>query len=111
MANLLYHEQQVPDVQWDVSAEVGVEGQIAHGAFPYSVDVDAYQFAVAIEYRTAWVTSRGVVGGEEAYWLVVMTSFGIDVTQGLRNVIVEDLWIVLFNDFSIMRNVIKIIDF
>ena len=53
MANLFYDEQQVPDVQRDVAAELGIEGEVAHGAFPNTVEVDTYQFAVGIEDGTA----------------------------------------------------------
>ncbi len=53
MANLFYDEQQVSDVERDVAAELGIEGEVAHGAFPYAVEVDAYQLAVGIEDGTA----------------------------------------------------------
>ena len=41
-----------------------------------------------------------MVGSEEAHRLVFMSSFSIDVTQCLRNVVVEDVGIVLL-DYSL----------
>ena len=48
---LVYNEQAVADVEGYVSAVVGVEQEVAHGAFPTTVEVEAYQFAVLVFIR------------------------------------------------------------
>ena len=60
-------EEAVADVEADVAAVVGVEEEVAHGAFPAAVEVDAYELSVGIEHRAAAVAAGGVVGGNEAH--------------------------------------------
>ena len=71
MAYLFYYKEEVPDVQGDVAADLGVEDEVAHGSFPYAVEVDADEVAVGIQDRAAGVAAGGVVGGQEAYGLAL----------------------------------------
>ena len=56
----------VADVEADVAAEIRIKLNVAHGALPHSVEVDADQTALAVNDRTAGVASGSVVGGNEA---------------------------------------------
>ena len=65
-ADLVDDEKGVTDIEADVPAEIRVELDVAHGALPHSVEVDADQTALAVNDRTAGVASGSVVGGNEA---------------------------------------------
>ena len=102
-----YHvddEEDVTDVQGDVAAEVGVELDVAHGAFPYAVEVDADQAALGVDDGAAGVAAGGVVGGDEADGnLAVMSpaavvTGGHDITESLRYVVIEYVRVVLLHD-------------
>ena len=69
MVRIAYHvddEEDVADVQGDVAAEIGVKLDVAHGAFPDAVEVDADQAALGVDDGAAGVAAGGVVGGDEA---------------------------------------------
>ena len=64
---LVDDKEAVSYIEADVAAVVGVEQEVAHGAFPAAVEVDAYQLAVGIQHRTAAVAAGGVIGGDESH--------------------------------------------
>ena len=98
MTNLFDNEKEVADVEGDVTAKIWVESQIAHRTFPYTVEVNANQFTVGIDDRTSRIASGSMIGCKETYWLVVVSTFSIDIAQSLWNIVVEDVWIILFYD-------------
>ena len=53
LTNLLDGEEHISDVKADVAAEVHVEVDVAHCAFPYPVEVYSDQVAVSIQDRAA----------------------------------------------------------
>ena len=66
VAEILYDEQCVADVELDVSAEVRIERDVAHRPLPHTVEIDSDQVAFRINDRAAGVAACGVVRGEEA---------------------------------------------
>ena len=50
---LVDYEHHIADVQGDVSADLGVEDYVAHGALPHSVEVDADEVSVSIYHRAS----------------------------------------------------------
>ena len=67
-------------------------------SFPYTVEVNANQLTVGIDDRTSRIASGCMIGCKETYWLVVVSTFSIDIAQSLWNIVVEDVWIILFYD-------------
>ena len=103
-ADLVDDEKGVTDIEADVPAEVRVKLDVAHGALPHSVEVDADQAALAVYDRTAGVASGSVVSGDEAdrYGAVAAPAAIIAschyVAESLRYIVVEYLRIVLLHD-------------
>ena len=103
--DLFNGEEDVADVQADVAAEVHVEVYVAHCAFPYTVEVDTDEVSFSVDHWATRVSTSCVVSRNETYWnfasLIDPTSeilVMVDVSELLRNVIIEDLRIVLFDD-------------
>jgi hypothetical protein len=65
VSDLVHDEQQVPDVQGDVPADFGVEGNVGHRSFPYAVEVDADEVAVGVDDRASGVAAGGMVRRKE----------------------------------------------
>jgi len=101
---LVNHKQCIADVERDVTTDFGIVNHIAHGAFPYTVEVHTNQVAFGIEHRRTGVTATGMVGSDESYrhgtvhfpTTVILRS--IEVSQALRNVVVIDFRIILLDD-------------
>ena len=53
VAQLVDDEENVTDIEGDVAADLRVEDYVAHGAFPYAVEVEADQVAVSIDDRAS----------------------------------------------------------
>ena len=53
---------------------------------------------MGVEDGGAGVAAGGVVGGKEAHGLVLEAAAGIDVPEGLRNIVVEDIRVVFFDN-------------
>ena len=53
VSNLVYYEKEVADVKRNVAADLRVEHDIAHRAFPHAVEVDAYEVAVLVDDRAS----------------------------------------------------------
>ena len=104
MTDFVDDEQQVTHIQRDVAADARIEGDIAHGTFPDAVEIDADQVAVGIQHGTAGIAAGGVVRREEAHRLVVPAAFCIDIPQGLGDIVIEDVGIVLLDDAFQGRN-------
>ena len=64
---LVNHEQSKADVERNVTTDFRVVKHIAHGTFPYTVEVHTNQVAFGIEHRRTGVTTTGMVGGNESY--------------------------------------------
>ena len=105
VSDLVDDEEDVADVKGDVAADLRIEDDVAHGAFPHAVEVEADEVSVGVDHRAAGVAACSVVCGYEAYGnlsgRVCPTSvifFCIYVTQALRDIVVEDVGIVLLHD-------------
>ena len=66
-ADLVDGEEDIADVEGNVAADLRIEDDVTHCAFPYAVEVEAYQVSVGIDDRTSGIAACGVVGGDEAY--------------------------------------------
>ena len=53
ITDLFNCKEHVSYVEADVAAEVRIEIDVTHRAFPYSVEVDSYEVSVSIDYRAA----------------------------------------------------------
>ena len=64
---LVDDEEHVADVDADIAADVGVVDEVAHRAFPATVEVEAKELTFGIQYRATRVTTRGVDAGGEGH--------------------------------------------
>ena len=104
---LVDDKEAVADVEADVAAVVGIEEEVAHGAFPATVEVDTDKLAIGIEHRAAGVAACGVVGGNEGHGHLA-TEVGIAaIVLGLIELlelgfyhIVVDIGVLLVHDAS-----------
>lgn len=102
------YEKHVADVERDVAAESRIESDVAHGREPRAVEIHADQLAPAVEYRRTGVAARGVVvrkeadgNGRAAVDLHAPASVvlgGDDVAEPLRDVVIVNFRIVLFQN-------------
>ena len=53
------------DVETDVAADVGIELQVAHCAFPNAVEIQADKVAVGIERGAARIAASSVTSAKE----------------------------------------------
>ena len=61
VGDLVDDEEDVADVKGDVAADLRIEDDVAHGAFPYAVEVEADEVSVGVDHRAAGVAAGGVV--------------------------------------------------
>ena len=62
---LIDEKKHKADIETDVAADVGIELQVAHCAFPNAVEIQADKIAVGIESRTARIAAGGVASTKE----------------------------------------------
>src|SRR5688572_24125137 len=59
---LINDKQDIADVDHDIPADRGIIIDIAHGSFPYPVEVQADQVSISIQGGAARITTRGMIG-------------------------------------------------
>ena len=53
MSYLVDNEKEVTDVKGDIPADIRIEHDVTHGAFPDTVEVDTDKVAVSVDDRRA----------------------------------------------------------
>ena len=93
----VHDEQKVTDVKGYIPAHLGIESDVAHRAFPNPIEVDTDKVAFRVDDRGSGITAGSVVRGDEADRLAIMAALGVDVAEHLRDVVVENVGIILLD--------------
>ena len=65
-AEFVNEEQHIPYVHHDVATDFRIVKNIAHGAFPLAVEIEADEVAGAVDHGAPGVAAGGVVGADKA---------------------------------------------
>ena len=104
-SDLFDGKEYITYVEGDVAADLRIEDDVAHRSFPYAVKVESDQISVRIDDWASGVSAGGVVSRDETYRHLTrcicpssVVLLCIDVAKALRDIVVEDIRIVLFHD-------------